>query len=285
MTTVLRAKTLAQALDILSRPLLIQLTAGGPPPQRLPHATLLDVSPIAAMSGLQWAGGLLRIGLNTTYATLQASSLLRPAAWALVDACHIQEAQTPGGALIHDLSQPAPLNSILLALTLLDARMEIAQPGQEDAISTRELPLTDYLQTDFSHPTLPLAILFQATPSTAASALMSMHNIDPLQPDAWAAAAWVHLDDRGRVENVRIALSPGEGWPQACHLPATDLRGKSPDRATIEAAVRLAQRMCPQPPWSTQPYFFALSAHLMRSTLDRAIARAQAHAFPTALSF
>ncbi|HEY80773.1 MAG TPA: hypothetical protein G4O05_06810, partial [Caldilineae bacterium] len=47
MSVILRPNALEEALDILARPMLVQITAGGPPPRLQSHALILDVSRVS----------------------------------------------------------------------------------------------------------------------------------------------------------------------------------------------------------------------------------------------
>ncbi len=275
MTIIFRPNTLEEALDILARPALVQITAGGPPPNPHPHALILDASRLSAMSGIQRAGGEMIIGVNTPHAALIRSRLLWPAAACLVDACRLQEDDLPGGALIHNLTPEHLDNPILLALTALDARVEMAVRAQNHAVERVLFPLKDAILTPPEAPHLLLNVRFAAGPAGATSALWREADLGALQPDAWAAAAWLVIDPDARVITAaRLALAAGDAWPDACEEALTDLIGSAPGREAIEAAVRLAQRMCPQPRASSPLFSLALSAHLIRETLDRAIARA-----------
>ncbi len=276
MTIIYRPQTLQEALDILARPALVQITAGGPPLAPQPHALILDVSRISAMAGIHRAGGELIIGVNAAYATLLRSRLLQPAAACLADACRLREEDLPGGVLLHSLIEVAFDDPILLALAALDARVELAVRGEQGGVERRIRPLRQALLTPPDAPHLLLNVRFATGPAGAASALHREANLGGLHPDAWAAAAWLVIDPgEGLITAARLALAPGDVWPETCEEALADLMGSPPGREAIEAAVRLAQRICPQPRASTPLFSLALSAHLIRETLDRAIARSK----------
>ncbi len=274
MSVILRPDVLKEALDILARPMLVQITAGGPPPSPQPHAVILDVSRVSAMAGIQQAGGELIIGVNSPYAALIRSRLLWPAAACLADACRLREEDIPGGALIHTLTERAFDDPVLLALEALDARAELAVRAQKGEVKRVILPLRQALTQPPESSHLPLNVRFAAGPAGATSALHRAENLGELQPDVRAAAAWLVIDpDKEVIVAARLALASGDAWPRVCGDALADLVGSAPGREAIEAAVRLAQRICPQPRASSPRYALALSAHLIRETMDRAIAR------------
>lgn len=274
MSVILRPNALEEALDILARPMLVQITAGGPPPRLRSHALILDVSRVSAMAGIQRAGGELIIGVNNAYATLIRSRLLWPAAACLVDACRLREEDIPGGALIHTLTEMAFDDPLLLALVALDARAELAIREKEGRVKRAILPLREALTHPPTPPHLLLNVRFAAGPAGATSALQRGENLGDLLPDVWAAAAWLVIEPgEGVIAAARLALAAGDAWPQGCEHALTDLIGSFPGREAVEAAVRLAQRICSQPRASSPLFSLALSAHLIRETMDRAIAR------------
>jgi CO/xanthine dehydrogenase FAD-binding subunit len=204
------------------------------------------------------------------------SKLLRPAAACLADAAVLMEESQPGGVVLHALDASAPDNPIILALITLDARMEVAIREDEGRILHQTRPLREALESPPEAPHLPLNIRFSAPFFAAGSALRQETDLSPLQPDARAAAAFVTLNsDSGQFSFAKIALSnPGE-WPRLCPI-MEDLPESGSKKEAIEAMVRLAQRNCPQPRASAPPFSLALSSHLIRETLDRAMARSQA---------
>ncbi len=271
----LRPNTLAEAMDILARPVLVQVTAGGPPPRVQPHALLMDVGRVMAMAGIHRIEGEMRIGVNNDWVGLMRSSLLQPAAGCLADAAALMEEEQPGGVLLHALDADHPDNPIILALTALDARAELALQKDDGSIAREILPLEQALQAQSEQPHLLINVRFAAPVDSVGSALHCEGDLSPMRPDARAAAAFVALDPgSGLIATARLALAIPDGWPILCPAAQT-LIGQGIKKEAIEAVVRLAQRNCPQPRASTPPFSLALSSHLIRETLDRAFARAQ----------
>lgn len=274
MTTILRPNTVDEALDILARPMLVQMTARTPPLQPQPYARIMDVSRVGAMAGMQRVAGELIIGVNTPYADLIRSQLLWPTAACLVDACRLGEEETPGIAFIHTLTAPPPGDPVILALAVLHARAELAVREKEGEVKRVIMSLHRALADPPDWPHLLLNVRFAAGPAGATSALQRKTDLGALQPDVWAAAVWLMVDPgAGTIALARLAVDAGHAWPQVCQDPMADLIGLPPGREAVEAAVRLAQRMCPQPRASSPSYSLALSAHLIRETMDRAMAR------------
>ncbi len=271
----LRPHTLVEALDILARPALVQVTVGGPPLLIQPHALLMDVGRISEMAGIHRLGGELVVGVNSSWAGLMRSSLLHPGAACLTDAAALMEAEQPGGALLHALDATHPHNPILLALAALDAQIELAVRESPQRVIRQTLSVQNALQSAPQAPHLPLSVHFSLPLLATGSALYRESELSPLQPDAWAAAAVVSLDPaHGRIARARLALTSPESWPLLCSSVAA-LQGQEPKKEAVEAVVRLAQRNYPQPRASTPQFSLVLSSHLIRETLDRAIARSQ----------
>ena len=273
---ILRPDTLSEALDILARPMLVQVTAGGPPPRMHPHALLMDAGRVTEMAGIHRMGGEVIVGVNNAWSRLMRSPLLRPGATCLADAANLLEEELPGGVLLHALDATAPDNPIILALAALDARVELALRGQQGRIQRRTLPLQQAMQSPPEQPHLMLSVRFSLPYQAAGSAFYRESNLSPMQPDALAAAALVILDsDSGQITSARLTLGIPGNWPIPCSSIQA-LTGREPKKEAIEAVIRLALRNCPQPRASTPEFSLALSPHLIRETLDRAIARALA---------
>ena len=275
---LLRPHTLDEALDMLARPRLVQLTAGGGPPAHPhPHALLMDTGRVLAMSGIRVAGGKIFIGSNSTWDVIQRSRVLRQGAACLIDACRRREEAHPGGALLHDLAGERISHDLLLALETLDARIEVAVRDESGATERMLLPAKGFLRTQNDFPQLPLGIHFPLTPTPSGSALYCEDDLGVLRPDAQCAAAVIAFSHKkGVIESARLYFCTPDIWPFTCPQATSALIGRKPDIEAIEAVVRLAQRDCPQPRASTPLYAVTLSSHLMRVTLDRAFARSLA---------
>ncbi len=276
MPAPLRPDTLEDALELLARPMLMQITAGGPPPRMQPHALLMDTGRIIEMSGMHRLGGELVLGLNDSWSDLIRSRLLRPAAGCLVDAAEWMEAEQPGGVLLHALDGTSLDNPVLLALAVLDARIEIAVRESPGRIDRRLLPMRQALQNPPEPPHLPLSLRLRLPLAAAGSALYRESDLSPMQPDVQAAAVKVTLDpDTGRVASARLALAIPGSWPLLC--PAIEaLIGQQPGPEGIETVARLAAQTCSSSRDDAPHFSLSLSSHLVRETLDRAIARASA---------
>ncbi len=274
----LRPDTLSEALDILARPMLVQVTAGGPPPRMQPHALLMDAGRVMEMSGIHRMGGEIIVGVNNDWDRLLRSPLLRPGAACLVDAASLMEAETPGAALLHALDAEHPDNPIILALTALDARIELALRAEDGRIRRKILPLRRALQSPPEQLHLMLSARFSLPFEAAGSALYREDDLSPMQPDVRAVAALALLDPAsGQIASARMALAIPAAWPLLC--PAAEaLQGREPKKEAIEAVVRLAIRNCSQPRASAPKFSLALSPHLIREALDLSIARLLASA-------
>ena len=259
----------------MSRPMLVQATAGGPHPFPLPHALVMDVGRITEMAGIHRQGGEISVGVNSNWMGLAHSSLLQPGAAALADAADMMEKEQPGGVLLHALHEERPDSPILLALAALDAQIEFAVRDSNAGIKRQSLPWQQALRNPPEQPHLPLCIRFSLPFWAAGSALHQEDNISPLQPDARRVAILVIIDsDSGQIAKIRLALAQPGRLPYICPT-INKVTGKKPEPHIIEEAVLLAQP-CQQK--LNTDYALVLSSHLIREALDRALARAQAPA-------
>lgn len=277
MPAPLRPDSLDEALTLLARPLLVQLTAGGPPLRPHPHALIMDTGRMLDMAGIRLAANTIFVGANTHYEVIQRSQLLKQRAACLTDVCRRQEHAAPGGALLHALAEKDVSHDLILALEILDARIEIAERDEQGAVSRTLQPLHDFLQSQPEQPQIPLGVHFPAPPVFTGSALYCEDDLGVLRPDVQCAAAIVSISkETGLIEAARLYFATPGIWPFDCAQATTALIGRPPQKEAIEAVVRLAQRNCPQPRASSPPYGVTLSSHLTRVTLDRALARIHA---------
>ena len=277
MTIIFRPDTLEEALRILARPALVQVTAGGPPPAIQPGSLVLDTGGLRAMSGIHQAPGRLIVGLNATYAALTRTKLLCPEACALVDACILREEETPGGVLLHDLMAPQAGNLVYLALLALGAEVELAWLDAREGVVRRWLPLTELASSQITQSHLLLNVRFETERNRAASALYREDNLGALLPDAWAAAIGLRIDPhQERISAVRIAFAPHDTLPIPCPITDESLGDLPLNGEAIAPITQWVQKHCLQPRAGTPLFTMALSSHLVRETMDRAIARYRA---------
>jgi len=277
MPAPLRPHSLDEALTLLARPLLVQLTAGGPPLRPHPHALIMDTGRVLDMAGIRLAANTIFVGANTRYEVIQRSQLLKQRAACLTDVCRRLESAAPGGALLHDFAEKDVSHDLVLALEILDARIEIAERDEQGAISKTLQPLHTFFHDQSERPRIPLGVHFPAPAVFTGSALYCEDDLGVLQPDVQCAAVIVSISEKtGLIEAARLYFATPGLWPFACAQAATALIGLAPQKEAIEAVVRLAQRICPQPRASSPPYGVTLSSHLARVTLDRAFARIRA---------
>lgn len=274
MPAPLRPNSLDEALALLARPVLMQLTAGGPPLRPHPHAMIMDTGRITAMAGIRLASNTIFVGANTGYEVIQRSQLLKQRATCLTDACRRREDAAPGSVLLHDLAEKNTPHDLILALAILDARIEIAERDEQGAVSRTLHPLHDFLRAPSAQSQIPLGLHFPAPARFTGSALYCEDDLGVLRPDVQCAAAIVSVSEKtGLIETARLYFSTPGVWPFACQPATTALIGRPPQKEAIEAVIRLAQRNCSQPRASSPPYGVTLSSHLTRVTLDRALAR------------
>jgi CO/xanthine dehydrogenase FAD-binding subunit len=231
----------------------------------------MDTGRISEMSGIHRLGGEIVVGVNNSWDNILRSSLLRPGASALVEAAALMEEEQPGGVLLHALDTAPGETLIHLALTVLDAKIELAMRESSARILRQTIPWQHALKSPPEQPYLPINICFHLPIIAVGSALHQETHLSPLQPDVSAAAVLMILDpDSGQITAARLAL----GNPPFLCPALAGIIGLKPGREAIAEAVRLV-RSCRQK--TGDDYSFALSPHLLRETLDLALARAQAH--------
>jgi len=232
------------------------------------------VSHLPEMSGIQRLGKHVTLGVNTDWPTLARSTLLGPAGAGLRDAATLHEKSSPGGLLLHALATPRADAPILLALNTLKGRAQLAVRDENGRVFSKNLPLLQALRTPPPEPHLLLAVQVETPLLNSGSALYRQSDLNPIQPDARAAAAAISME-AGVITAIRLGLTYPQQWPLDCPAVAA-LVGQKAQKEAIELAVRLARRSCLQAVAQPRPYALMISPHLIRETLDRAMARAQA---------
>lgn len=247
--------------------------APGPQPLLLtPAGVLLDLSRVAERGGVHQLGGRLLIGLNVGLAELARASLVQTQAACLAEAAE----QAPDAGLSLALSLAAPDRLIPLALSALDAEIELAELGEGGEIRRRWQGLALFRDRQ-SALALPLALRFARLGRGAGSALARQTLPPGMLPSLHAAAAALRLEGE-RIAAAALAILPAAGPPRPLPQAAAALIGLAPaaalDQIGERARVELAAALPPPPPDAS--FYVDLSAHLLRQALARALARAAA---------
>lgn len=243
------------------------VTAGG---------AYISTARLHEMAGIQQLGGRIAIGFNTTHANLARASLIRSNALCLTEAAerHADAGATLGQALRDPQSAP----DILLALTVLDAEIEMAAPGLDSAPDRRWLRLADVLARPLPELCLLVAVRFRAPWRRSGSALVHERVAPGMKPSLHAAAAHLSLD-QDAISAVSLALAPADGYPVRLEHTADVLLGQPVTPELFDFATRSAQKeilsLYPSPE-SDCDFYIDLSGHLVRKALNLAVARVRA---------
>ena len=246
----------------------------------------IDTSRLSERNGIHQFGGRLLIGLNMTLAELARSSLVRSQATCLQEACAYLPLVADKPLALAFAGLPASLNAPppdfwppLVALLALDAEVELAWLGASERVEQILVPLAELSSETFPQPVLPLAVSFPVTDSMGGSAFVPVPATPGMAPTPLAAAVRLAFAaDAQTVASARIALVSPAGAPARVPSAEDCLQGRPLDPESIGAAAQGAQHfaLAQWPATSTaRSYPIQLAAHLVRTALDRAAARAR----------
>ncbi len=113
---------------------------------KYPDRSIIDISKLDALHGVDVLGQKLRIGACTTFSELlEAKTLPIPSALYLaaasVGSCQIRNQGTIGG----NICNANPCADMVPVLTCLDAQVEMQHLGKDGVTGVRRLPLTKYI--------------------------------------------------------------------------------------------------------------------------------------------
>jgi carbon-monoxide dehydrogenase medium subunit len=255
--------------------LLLDLEAGRHP--RV--ASLVDVSTVAEMQEIRPEADHLWIGAAVPLARIVAEPAVQAGAACLVEACsliggpQVRNLATLGGNVAHAL----PAGDGTIALLALDAQAQLAAAG-----GRRWSPMLD-LFAEPGRPTfdrrrellvgfwLPLGGARTGTafdrvmrPMGVAIAILNM-------------AAWVQLDEQGRMRDLRLAVGPAGPRPLRATRAEAALRGRRLDDPAFQEGL---QELQDEVSLRTSPHraSAAYRQHLLPALLRRALATAYGRA-------
>jgi carbon-monoxide dehydrogenase medium subunit len=199
-------------------------------------STLIDISRIAALTGIREEGGRVHIGACTAHHDIAASSVVRKQAPALADAAgeigdpQVRNRGTIGGSIAH-ADPAADYPAVMLAL---DADIHVQSVGGARQVNASAF-FKDLLTVDLGADEIVTGVSFAAA---TLSAYAKLHQRASHYALVGVAAA---LDIRdGKVQSARIGVT-GVG-PFATRLSGAEkaLVGKAPSADTIDAAAKEA---------------------------------------------
>jgi CO/xanthine dehydrogenase FAD-binding subunit len=245
-----RATSLAQALALLAEPgptptllaggtdVMVWIQAGAFRPERV--IDIWGVRPECA--GIGDDGDAIAIGALASYSEILASPLVKehlPALWAAsreVGAAQIQSRGTLGG----NLGGSSPAGDTLPCLLAYDAEVTLASVA-----GTRQVPYaefcTGYRATQRRPDEMITTVRF---PKPAAAAVHGWHKAGTRLAQAISKtmlAGVGHLDDAGRVAQVRLGVGSVAPVPLRLDGVAAAVTGRVLDEDVLEEARRLAE--------------------------------------------
>jgi CO/xanthine dehydrogenase FAD-binding subunit len=252
---------------------IVALRDGSP---SLDAVTIIDISGIAALGGIEREGDAVRIGPLVTHAEVERSVSLRMTATLLVEAStevgspQIRNRGTIGGNIMNASScadTAPPLVALGAELTLRSVRGERRLLLEEALLAPYRTALADdELLTD---------IRFPALPAGTGSAFVKLGRRNALSISRMSVAAIAGRGEGERLAGVRIAAGSVVPVVRRFREVEARLEGFTPvperleeaGRAMAEEMVRLAGRR-----WST-PYKEPVVAALLRRAVQRAVGR------------
>jgi len=261
---------------------LVLAGRGIPPLAETNQAIFLDTGRLDSLSGIAQLGGVLTIGLNTTYDEVIASSLIQAGAACLIDAAHEGSKVALGGAFAFDLQRPLAAFPTIAALLALETEVELAYMESGGQPVSAWQPLTDYLSSPPPNPHLLMRLRLTLPPKPCGTALVLSRLPGGTDSPVQALAVTLALSGvDGRLVDVTVTIAERGVLPYALTATAHALVGAKITQERIEQAVQIALTEVSVEDAQPQPFAINLTPHLLRQALDKAAARAQhGHAPP-----
>lgn len=246
-----------------------------------PVHTLVDVTRIAEMTGVESQADGIFVGAAAPLHRLVASPLLAEHVPALVDACaliggpQVRNTATLGGNVAHAL----PAGDGAIALISLDAKAEIASLG-----GRRLVPVADLYRgpgQSALHPTTDLLIGFHLAPRGRgeASAFRRVMRPQGVAIAILNMAVWL-CRSGDVIDSIRLAAGPSGPTPRRLRQAEARLTGRLPSDAALNDSLdallsEVSFRTSPHR--SSSDYRRHLAGVLLHETVLAAWERAQAN--------
>ncbi len=278
--SLVRAATLDEALDLLERSGPdTRIIAGGTDlmvevreisPGKKGPGTVLDISSIGELKGIEDDGSVITIGALTTHRDIANSPVIREHAPLLAAACSTigavqhRNIATIGGNVVN----ASPAADSVPALIALNAEAVFSSKRGERVSLLKDIFVKPYL-TDIQNDEILAAVRFARLPRGARSSFIKLARRKALAISRMNVAVVLVIRE-GRIEEARI--SPGSTTPTPDRIEAAEmlLIGKEPGEELFRAAGRaVAAEMISRSGrrWSTpykEPVIAALTARALR---------------------
>ena len=206
-----------------------------------PVDVMVDIAGVNEMCTLKLDGDMIYLGAAVTHNEIVHSDLLKEHAECVVEGCgliggpQVRNVATIGGNVAHAL----PAGDGTISLLAMNTEVQIASPD-----GRRWEPLEDI----FAGPGKPtfdrareLVVGFRFGKSQPGEG-SAFHRIMRPQGVAIAIlnmAAWVKLDEKGNLADVRISVGPAGPRPLRAHKTEVQLKGRLYDAAVFQEACKV----------------------------------------------
>jgi len=202
--------------------------------------TLIDVTKIEQLRGIDEKDGTIRIGAAVTHGQIAASPLVGRHGKVLSEACswvgspQIRNLGTIGGNIVN----ASPAADSLPPLIVLDAKARVVSKEGE-----REIPLAGLFKGPYETSLKPHELLVQVAfpklPQNARTGYLRLARREAMAVARMSVAVVVQrAGGQGTIEDIRI--SAGSVTPRPCRLSDAEkvLRGSRADLSSFQAASR-----------------------------------------------
>jgi CO/xanthine dehydrogenase FAD-binding subunit len=237
---------------------------------------VVDISRIAALSGVTQTGARIRMGATTPIAAMQHHPLLQQQAPVLGDCAlwfaddQIREQATVGGNLVN----ASPAGDSQPALLALNTHVTLVR-REAGRLMERSVPLSEFIlgpsRTVLQAGEILLRIEFDALPEHGV-AFEKVGHRRSLAISTVCLATVVHLDAQHRIDDLRIAIGAVGPVPERLSDIEDLLIGLKPTPASLrDASAKVADRVRSR---SRQSYRREVLSHFVERSLTTALAHA-----------
>jgi len=229
-----KAKIIAGGTD-----LVIGLRSGDYTPQ-----SIIDITRIEELRKIGEKNGAVSIGAAVTHSEIASSPLVKKYGKILSDAAseigspQIRNLGTIGGNIVN----ASPAADTIPPLMVLNAMGRVVSRGGEKEVPLSQLFKGPY-ETNLKPHELLVQITFQKLPSETKSSFVRLARRDAMAIARMNVAIILQIG-KNKIEDVRIAVGSVTPTPQRMSEAETFLKGKLPDRRSLQkASLKVSEAM------------------------------------------